>query len=333
MTHVNKYDVPGIEDVLSRYERLSVNTNAGTGIFFRWQLMVGESLVDNSKLSNYLINPNGNFNVDGDGKETINFNLKDILHPKNEIPGSYSLKLYTHATPKDLFPTRAVEFYIKTISPKKDEIVLGVHDNVAIGGTTSEAGAARLAYQTELNTFRDKILPLNNLVLSLADGSIIHILANKNVSEGGYRSSEVAVKLAKGIAKNIKPGQRAKIEVQITEPREFNFTIPQPAYVEDLNVMALPDFTINSGTSQGPVSSNYETWTSLFGTNEDVKNKLLNSVFSGSNVTSAELGIDYRKYENFIHFSSAKERLDNFKYKIELIEYYDAKVSALSAWF
>jgi hypothetical protein len=43
------------------------------------------------------------------------------------------------------------------------------------------------------------------------------------------------------------------------------------------------------------------------------------------------LGIDYRKYENFIHFSSAKERLDNFKYKIELIEYYDAKVSALSA--
>ena len=263
MNLVKKYDVPGIEDVLSRYERISVNTNNGAGIFFRWQLIVGESLVDHSKLSNYLVNPNGNFKVDGDGKETADFNLKDVLHPKNESPGSYSLKLYTHATPKDLFTTRALEFYIKTISPKKDEIVLGVHDNVSIGGTTSEAGQARSIYQTELNNFRDKILPLNNLVLSLADGSCVQIRANKNISEGGYRDSEIAVKLANGVPKNIRPGQRAKIEVQITEPREFDFTIPQPVYVEDLNVMAPPDFTINSSTAQGPISSKYETWTSL----------------------------------------------------------------------
>lgn len=331
MNLVNKYDVPGIENVLSRYERISVNTNAGAGIFFRWQLMVGESLVDHSKLSNYLVNPNGNFNVDGDGKETIDFNLKDVLHPKNENPGSYSLKLYTHATPKDLFTTRALEFYIKTISPKKDEIVLGVHDNVSIGGTTSEAGQARSIYQTELNTFRDKILPLNNLVLSLADGSCVQIRANKNVSEGGYRDSEIAVKLANGIPRNIKPGQRAKIEIQITEPRKFDFTIAQPVYVEDLNIMALPDFTTNFSTEQGPLSSKYETWESLFGSNEGVKNKLLNTIFSSSAASSAVLGIDYRKYDNFIHFSSAKERLDNFKYKIQLIEYYDSQTAALSS--
>lgn len=331
MNLVKKYDVPGIEDVLSRYERLSVNTNNGAGIFFRWQLIVGKSLVDHSKLSNYLVNPNGNFKVDGDGKETADFNLKDVLHPKNESPGSYSLKLYTHATPKDLFTTRALEFYIKTISPKKDEIVLGVHDNVSIGGMTSEAGQARSIYQTELNTFRDKILPLNNLVLSLADGSCVQIRANKNVSEGGYRDSEIAVKLANGIPKNIRPGQRAKIEIQITEPREFDFTIPQPVYVEDLNVMALPDFTINAETAQGPLSSKYETWESLLGSNEGVKNELLNSMFSSSAAKSAVLGIDYRKYANFVHFSSAKERLDNFKYKIQLIEYYDSQSAVLSS--
>ena len=331
MNLINKYDVPGIEDVLSRYERFSVNTNNGAGIFFRWQLMVGESLVDHSKLSNYLVNPNGNFNVDGDGKVTIDFNLKDVLHPKNENPGAYSLKLYTHATPKDLFSTRVLEFYIKTISPKKDEIVLGVHDNVSIGGVTSEAASAKSIYQTELNNFRDKILPLNNLVLSLADGSIFHIRDNKNVSEGVYRNSEIAVKLANGVPKNIRPGQRAKIEIQITEPRKFDFTIPQPVYVEDLNVMALPDFTINAETAQGPLSSKYETWESLLGSNEGVKNELLNSMFSSSAAKSAVLGIDYRKYANFVHFSSAKERLDNFKYKIQLIEYYDSQSAVLSS--
>ena len=95
--------------------------------------------------------------------------------------------------------------------------------------------------------------------------------------------------------------------------------------------MALPDFTINSATAQGPYSSKYETWTSLLGDNEDVKNKLLNATFSSSNAISAELGMDFRKYENFVHFSSAKERLDNFKYKVELIEFYDKKISTLSA--
>ena len=331
MKPINRYNIPGIEDVLSRYERLSVNTGNGAGIFFRWQLMVGESLADNSKLSDYLVNPNGNFNVDGDGKETINFNLKDILHSKNESPGSYSLKLYTHATPHGFDATRNVEFYIKTISRKKDEIVLGVHDHVSREGTSSEASSAKLAYQTELTSFVSNILPLNNLVLSLADGSCVHILANKIMSGTGYNTFELAVKLANGVPKNIKPGQRAKLEIQVTEPRELNFSIAQPLYVEELNVMALPDFTINSSTDQGPLSSKYETWESLLGTNEGVKNKLLNSMFSSSAATSAVLGIDYRKYDDFVHFSSAKERLDNFKYKIQLIEYYDSKVAALSA--
>ena len=33
-----------------------------------------------------------------------------------------------------------------------------------------------------------------------------------------------------------------------------------------------------------------------------------------------ELSVDYSRYENFINFSSAQKRLENFKYKIEQIE-------------
>ena len=66
--------------------------------------------------------------------------------------------------------------------------------------------------------------------------------------------------------------------------------------------MALPDFTINAETAQGPLSSKYETWESLLGSNEGVKNELLNSMFSSSAAKSAVLGIDYRKYANFVHF-------------------------------
>jgi len=48
-------------------------------------------------------------------------------------------------------------------------------------------------------------------------------------------------------------------------------------------------------------------------------------------IDSKKLGIDYTNYENFIHFSSAKERLENFRYKMRLIELYDGKLNDIDA--
>ena len=331
MSIIKKYDIPGIDNVVSRYQNPAPGFEDGAGLFFRWQLLVGEHPLDNSKLSDYMAPPYGSYSSTWLDGPTLDFNLHDVLGPRSDTPGAYTLKLYTHGIPESLNSSKAVEFYIKTISNKKDEIVLKVHDPISLEGNTPAVWDQKAAFKIDVTNFILGILPLDNLVLSLGDGSVVNIMSSKMLSGTGYEDLELAVKLSKGITKNIKPGQRAKIEIQITEPREFDFSIPQPAYVEDLNIMALPDFTINSATAQGPVSSNYETWSSLLGDNEDVKNKLLNATFSGSNATSAELGIDFRKYENFVHFSSAKERLDNFKYKIQLIEYYDAQSVALSA--
>lgn len=53
-----------------------------------------------------------------------------------------------------------------------------------------------------------------------------------------------------------------------------------------------------------------------------------------SNLVSASYvkydGVDYSKFENFIHFSSAEERLHNFRYKLQLIENYDQKIKDYS---
>jgi hypothetical protein len=330
MSTIKKYDIPGIDNIPSRYDPLVPLIVEKSDLFFRWQIMVGNTILDNSKLSNYMAIPSSAINFNGPLKPTIDFNLKTLLDNKNLHPGSYSLKLYANRIWKNQGNTKQVQFYIKTISTKKDELVLGVHDPLLNDSDRDQVTAFQDAVEQVLNPATG-IFSVDRPVLSLEDGSVVNIISYKIIGANKYTTLELAVKALEPIPKNLKPGSLLKVEIAIIEPREFSFTIPQPAYIEDLNIMALPDFTINSGTSQGPVSSNYETWASLFGTNEDVKNKLLNSVFSGSSATSAELGIDYRKYENFIHFSSAKERLDNFKYKIELIEYYDAKVSALSA--
>jgi len=330
MSTIKKYDIPGIDNVVSRYQNPAPEFEAGAGIFFRWQLLVGDNSLDNSKLSDYMAPQYGSYNSTWPDGPTLDFNLHHLLGPRSDSPGSYTLNLYTHGTKEKLINTRSVEFYVRTISSKKNEIVLRVHDPISLEGTAPAVMAQKTAFKKDVTDLIFGTLPSDNLVLSFGDGSIVNIISSKMLSGTGYEDLEIAVKLSKGVAKNIKSGQRAKIEVQITEPRKFDFTIPQPAYVEDTNVMALPDFTINSSTDQGPLSSKYETWNSLLGTTEGVKNKLLNAVFSGSSATSAVLGIDYRKYENFIHFSSAKERLDNFKYKIQLIEYYDSHSVSLA---
>ena len=331
MSTIKKYNIPGIDNVVSRYQNPAPEFESEAGLFFRWQLLVGNNPLDNSKLSDYMAPQNGSYSSTWPDGPTLNFNLHDLLGPRSDTPGAYTLKLYTHGIPESLNSSKSVEFYIKTISNKKDEIVLKVHDSISLEGNTTAVIAQKSAFKIDVTNFILGILPLDNLVLSLGDGSVVNIMSSKMLSGTGYEDLELAVKLSRGITKNIKPGQRAKIEIQITEPREFDFTIPQPVYVEDLNVMALPDFTINAETSQGPLSSKYETWESLLGTNEGVKNELLNSMFSSSAANSAVLGIDYRKYANFVHFSSAKERLDNFKYKIQLIEYYDSQSAVLSS--
>ena len=60
-----------------------------------------------------------------------------------------------------------------------------------------------------------------------------------------------------------------------------------------------------------------------------VTSSLFTEVFNKSNISKdiAELNIDYSEFKNFIVFSSAYERVFNFRYKLEEIENYDFKIS------
>jgi len=348
MSIIKRKDIPGLSDIPNAYLSPNLTNQDSNSIFFRWQLYVGDSLVDNSKLNVYLNPPfqtlaNANPVVDSTTGEpivlpaTLDIDLSEIIKNSPNYPGNYSIRLHTHVTPLDTMPSRNVEFYIESISNKKDEIILGIHDSLPLAKAHPQALAQSIILRNEIQALPDFETfenTQNVLVLSFGNGSVLDVINYKKLpfSQGAFpENKKVAIKLAKPLPSNIKPGQLAKLEVQITEPREFTFTIAQPAFVEPVNQMALADFTINSSTAQGPLSSKYETWDSLLGTDETVKNKLLNSFFSSSTATSAELGMDYREYKNFIHFSSAKERLDNFQYKTQLIEYYDSQSAVLSS--
>lgn len=56
-----------------------------------------------------------------------------------------------------------------------------------------------------------------------------------------------------------------------------------------------------------------------------------NNLIAQSASISIDINIDYTSFENFVHFSSARERLDNFVYKVGLIEHYQSSSANLTA--
>ena len=95
-------------------------------------------------------------------------------------------------------------------------------------------------------------------------------------------------------------------EEQFVKLAEPNFDVD----VEDLNGTPSPFFNINELFSFPVTGSYYE-------------------LMSLANESGSAISIDHSDYSEFIHFSSAEERVRNFKYKLQLIEGYSGSIATL----
>ena len=73
-----------------------------------------------------------------------------------------------------------------------------------------------------------------------------------------------------------------------------------------------------------------KNWNDLLGSSVQTSQQIVDSYFSGS-LSGIKLNIDYTDFNNFIFYSSAEERLHNFKYKLELLEYYTDQINTLNS--
>ena len=73
-----------------------------------------------------------------------------------------------------------------------------------------------------------------------------------------------------------------------------------------------------------------KNWNDLLGSSTQTSQQIIDSMFSGS-LSGMKLNIDYSDFNNFVFYSSAVERLNNFKYKLELLEYYTAQSIVLGS--
>jgi len=91
-----------------------------------------------------------------------------------------------------------------------------------------------------------------------------------------------------------------------------------------------PNWKIDSGNHGKSQGTDLKSWNQLLDANLSTSQQIINKYISSS-FGEMDVNIDYSELDNFVHYSSAVERVKNFKYKIQLIESYDARITTLNS--
>ena len=113
----------------------------------------------------------------------------------------------------------------------------------------------------------------------------------------------------------------------------------KPAYIDKVaitpeliqkqyNKLANPNWYANA-VYNTTTETGFQHWNDLLGSSTQTSQQIVDSYFSGS-LSGIKLNIDYSDFNNFVFYSSAAERLANFRYKLELLEYYTSQSLVVS---
>ena len=139
---------------------------------------------------------------------------------------------------------------------------------------------------------------------------------------------ELVVKLYEPLPS--KYGEKSKIwfSEEILVPIIESVSIVPKHIGDPVNTLAAPNFELE-GTDGASIATNFKSWNDLLSENISTSQQLIDNYFSGS-LSGIKLNINYRDFSNFVHYGSAVERVKNFKYKLELIEYFTDQLTTLT---
>ena len=139
------------------------------------------------------------------------------------------------------------------------------------------------------------------------------------------------VKLYEPLPDNIAVDFKCWVVSEEKPPYIDNVAITPESISREFKSLAGPNWQANYSYDTSNETT-LKTWTDLLGSTTQTSQQIVDTYFSGS-LSGMKLNINYSDFNNFVFYSSATERLENFKYKVELLEYYTSQslfVSQLS---
>lgn len=213
---------------------------------------------------------------------------------------------------KDIFGNPFDKFFItKEISPDKTEIKFLINSD--------KFSLQEIRYELE-NLKNSDIL--NDLVLNFGKNQIYKII-NARIDK-----NFIYFKLYNELDDDITELSTACLSFEIMDPYVDTVILTSPEYVAPKTSLRGPNFDLDSSLYNSN-STSYKTWNDLLDSDLPTTQRIIDSIVSSSG--TATLNVDYTNFENFIFYSSAEERVKNFKYKLEKIETYERLNNTLSA--
>ena len=231
--------------------------------------------------------------------------------------GNGGVKLLYHFL-NDLFTddTTAAELYIQDISPDRTELKLA---SLTLSPTDLERFTTVIKDKLNNEAF------FNEFRLNFGDNDLligINIDTLDNVIE-----KEVTVKLYEPLPFTYGIKSKLRVVELVADSLAYEVqseTTPEPVVIPTLKPA---NFNIEI-QDENIIPTQYFNYDELFSYPINNTNSQL---FSLVNEKGVEISIDHTSYSDFIHFSSAQERLINFKYKLDLITSYSASLSAIGS--
>jgi len=209
-------------------------------------------------------------------------------------------------------------FYIKEISSDRTELKLATNNlpNTSLEVLIND-------FKSRLNSspqyFQDFYLNFGNNSLFIANNILV------DTTKPQY---EVLINLYEPLPTQFRLKDTLWIVTQVADPLAFNLQF-QPEVI----IPKITNPTLKGPNLDLPLkdrinnSSNYINYEQLLTTGLASS---YNQILSYLDEKSIEISIDYTDFSNFVHFSSAQSRVENFYYKAQLIEQYNSNITTLT---
>jgi hypothetical protein len=164
------------------------------------------------------------------------------------------------------------------------------------------------------------------IILNFGENNIVDVI---NVTSDG-NPTYFYVKLSEPLPNDVSLYYQCWLASQIMKPYidsiqvEREFEKLQPKFIDGPNFEVEYERFISATTE-------YKNWNDLLSSNLETSQQILDKYINTSG-SSVNLNYDFTDFKNFVFYSSAEERVENFYYKIQLIQHYNSELANLEIY-
>ena len=256
--------------------------------------------------------------ADVDVENKFGINTKSFIDKINVKSGNYIVVFNIHDGVPETGNYSNPGLYIEELSTDRTELYIRGNPESATYSDFLTSARDTLI----LNDALRSILLNGNLVLNSGKGNISTI-----VSIAGWNDADgVVIKLLKPLSEEVNELEKVWFEIELADPVLQDIVISSTP--EDTKIyLRSPNFDAYSEYNT-ITETDFQNYTQLLGSSTSTSEQIIQKLVSGS-IPNSPIGVDYSGFQNFVFYSSAAERLANFKYKIQQLEHYDSQIELL----